>query len=315
MGSNFGGLAAADNNWLRTGVGKLFVLPYYDCAHEVGKVTVTAGGTGFTTGTAVTFAGGGTPTRQAQGTIVAPSGIITQVLITDPGAGYTTAPTCTATGGTGATLTPALGLASGPLRWLAPPAAPVFADYLEGFMQRLYVDPTTCKVLNPLVAPWGFLTADGFKPKMTQEKVEVDGNDGPKFTLAAMDTLIGGEFTFQDLNADHLADAFSTPAGNMISIAAATGKAGRIRMGQGSERILNKYILIYRMPSVKFLGEFDHMIIPRVTLSVDTDLSLAKGKDVDMKISFSSQAETSLISPINGEYCTHAFDFANAAAL
>lgn len=317
MGTNLGGLAAYDSSWLRPGIGKLFLVPYPTPATEVGKVTVTAGGSGFVDKAAVTFAGGGTPTRQAQGYITVAAGVITAVNITDPGAGYTTAPTCTAPTGTGATLTPALGIATGPLRWLLPPAAgaATFADYVEGFLQRFYTDPTTCKVLDPLLAPWAMLTADGFKPKFKQEIVDVDPNDGPKFALAAMDLLTSAEFTFLDVDAAHWQDALSTPAGNLVSIAAATGKAGRTRMGVGSERVLNKYTALYRMPSPKFPGEFDHLIIPRVTMSVDADPQLAKSKEITVKLSLSAQAEPSLISPSNGEYCTAIWDYATAAAL
>lgn len=70
---------------------------------QVIKVNVTAGGTGYTNGTAATFTaapGGGVT---ATGTIAVTGGIITGVNITNPGAGYTTAPTVTATGGSAAT--------------------------------------------------------------------------------------------------------------------------------------------------------------------------------------------------------------------
>jgi hypothetical protein len=315
VGTNLGGLAAYDNSWVRSGIGKLFLVPYPQPAGEVGKVTITAGGTAYVDKMPVTFSGG-SPTRQAQGFSNVTGGIIQSVTITDPGAGYTSAPTCVPTGaGSGATLTPALGLASGPLKWLLPSPSPVFADFVEGFLQRFYSDPTQCKVLDPLLSPWAMLTADGFKPKFKQEMVDVDPNDGPKFNLAGQDLLISAEFSFFDMNADHWADALSTPAGNMISIAAATGKAGRTRMGIGAERILNKYSALYRMPSPKFSGEFDHLLIPRCTVTVDADTQLAKSKEINVKLSLSAQAEPSLASPVNGEYCTAIWDYATAAGL
>lgn len=78
---------------------------------SVTSVTITAGGTGYTTPT-VTFSapqisGGVTAT----GTVVVGSGIITAVTITNPGSGYTTAPTATlgnVAGGTGGVLTPVI---------------------------------------------------------------------------------------------------------------------------------------------------------------------------------------------------------------
>jgi hypothetical protein len=313
MGTNFGGMAAANANWFRPGAGKLFILPYPNPSQEVGKVTVTVPGTTFVQGALCTFAGGGSSViRQAQGFANVAGGIITSITITDPGAGYTTVPTCTAAGGTGATLTPALGLATGPLIWLAPPASPAFSDYQAGWLQRLYLDPTSCQTLNPLITPWGFLTADGLKVKFDQEDLKVNPNDGPEFILAAQDLLVSGEFTFLDVNIDHLVDGLSTPAGNITVIAGSAGNAGRTRIGMGSERALNKYLLIYRQPSTVYPGDFDHLVIPRATINISAEMAFSKSKAVDLKVSFSAQPETSLTSPFNGEYCTSLWDMATA---
>jgi len=220
MGTNLQGLAGFDASWMRSGVGKLFIVPYPVTAGEVGKVTVTAGGTGFVQGAAVTFGAPPAGGRVAKGFINVGAGIITSVQITDPGFGYITAPTCTAPTGTGATLTPALGNGIGPLKWLTPSATPIFADYIEGFLQRIYQDPTQCKTLLPTMAWWGSLTSDGFKPKFKQEGVDVDPHDGPKFMLSASSLLISGEFTFLDVNIDHMQDALSSTVGQRIDIVA-----------------------------------------------------------------------------------------------
>jgi|GEM_PF-6062704 len=314
MGTNLQGLAGFDASWIRPGVGKLFIVPYPATAGEVGKVTAS-GGTGYVQGGIATFSGGGTPTRTAKGFANVTAGAITSIQITDPGAGYTTAPTCTVATGSGATLTPVLGNGIGPLIWTAPPATPIFSDYMAGFLQRIYQDPTQCKTLLPGLSWWGSLTGDGFKPKFKQDVVDVDPNDGPKFNLAAYDLMIGGEFSIYDLNVDHIQDILSSTAGQRLDVAASTGKAGRSRLGIGSERILNKYVLIYRMPSVKYPGEFDHLVIPRATISVDTDITLSKSKETIVKIAFAAQAEPCLVSPDNGELCTGQWDFAVAAGL
>lgn len=315
MGQNLQGLAAYDASWMRSGIGKLFVVPYPATAGEVGKVTVTAGGTGYVDKAAVTFGAAPTGGRTAKGYINVTGGVIQSVQITDPGYGYVTAPTCTAPTGTGATLTPALGNGIGPLIWTAPPASPVFADYINGFLQRIYTDPIGAKTLLPTMGWWANLTADGFKLKLKQGTVDVDPHDGPKFNLSAYELAVSGEFTVYDVNVDHLMDALSSTSGQRVTIAASTGKAGRDRLGVGSERGLNRYVLIYRMPSVKYPGEFDHFVVPRATIMVDADFQLAKNKEVTVKIGFAAQAEPCLISPDNGELCTALFDFANAAGL
>ena len=81
-------------------------------AQGVGAVTVSAGGSGYSSGTVtVTFSDpeddGG---RKATGIATVVDGAVTEIIVTDEGAGYTAAPTVTVGGGgTGATATATLG--------------------------------------------------------------------------------------------------------------------------------------------------------------------------------------------------------------
>lgn len=75
----------------RMGVGA--VLTPVAAAGVVTSVTVTAGGTGYVTGQALTFTGDGTG---ALATITAVAGVITAVTVSAGGNGYTVAPTATA---------------------------------------------------------------------------------------------------------------------------------------------------------------------------------------------------------------------------
>jgi hypothetical protein len=65
----------------------------------VSGVTVTSGGTGYTSAPTVAFSGGGG--TGATGTAVVAGGVVTGVTITAPGTGYTSAPAITFTGGGG----------------------------------------------------------------------------------------------------------------------------------------------------------------------------------------------------------------------
>ena len=68
---------------------------------RVTSVTVTAGGSGYTSAPTVAFAAPPAGGTQALGTAVLTSGAVTGVTITDPGSGYTSAPAVTFSGGTG----------------------------------------------------------------------------------------------------------------------------------------------------------------------------------------------------------------------
>jgi len=74
----------------------------------VGTITVTAGGTGYTSAPTVVFTGGAGTGAAATATVE--NGVVTGITITNPGTGYTSAPAISFTGGagTGATATAAL---------------------------------------------------------------------------------------------------------------------------------------------------------------------------------------------------------------
>ena len=69
----------------------------------IGGYTITVPGTGYTTGSAITFsAPNQTGGQQATGTIIASGGIISGITITNPGTGYTSPPTIVSIAGGGA---------------------------------------------------------------------------------------------------------------------------------------------------------------------------------------------------------------------
>jgi hypothetical protein len=83
--------------------------PWVDLSHKVVKLSLTSGGSGYSTGATVTIAGGNGTGATAGAVIV--GGVITQLIITNPGSGYQYAPAVTITGnGNGATATAELGI-------------------------------------------------------------------------------------------------------------------------------------------------------------------------------------------------------------
>jgi hypothetical protein len=76
--------------------------PTMSPAGSLDSVTITAGGTGYTTAPTVALTGGGGTGATAVATVAA--GVVTGVTVTNPGSGYTSVPTVAFTGaGTGAT--------------------------------------------------------------------------------------------------------------------------------------------------------------------------------------------------------------------
>lgn len=95
-------------------------------AGVITAVTVQNGGTGYSGASTVSFAGDGTG---ATGTAVVANGIISAVNVSNPGAGYTAA-TLSVAGGTGATLTPSFSPVTTTVAWGTPlVVAGVPSDY------------------------------------------------------------------------------------------------------------------------------------------------------------------------------------------
>lgn len=79
---------------------------------QVASVSIGAGGTGYAAATTTVAFAGGSPARAATGTVVIESGVVTAIIITDPGSGYQSVPSVTITdtgSGSGATATATLG--------------------------------------------------------------------------------------------------------------------------------------------------------------------------------------------------------------
>jgi hypothetical protein len=109
------------------------IVPAVGAADGLASVSITAGGSGYTSPPTVAFTGGGGGTGAA-GTAIISGGKVVGVNITNPGSGYTLAPTVAFTGGTGtgAAATTSLG---DPADFVLPPTRTwfVFDGYVADF--------------------------------------------------------------------------------------------------------------------------------------------------------------------------------------
>ena len=92
-------VTAASTEALPLRIGPLKYALWVDDPNPVTGVTVTDGGSGYTSAPTVSFSGGGGSGASATATVE--GGVVTGVALTSPGAGYTTAPTVSFAGGGG----------------------------------------------------------------------------------------------------------------------------------------------------------------------------------------------------------------------
>jgi hypothetical protein len=148
---------------------------------------------------------------------------------------------------------------------------------LTAMFQYFYTAGDTRKPLT--ASPWCNLSAEGVKVKVKENLVENETNESSKHPVGRQDFEVDLEFKFFDVDINHLADAIGAKTDEIITRAAATGKAGRKELLVGGQRTLQRYTLMYKTPSPNFAGEFDNFLFLRCYVGIDWELNLNK-KDV-----------------------------------
>ncbi|MBS1729849.1 MAG: hypothetical protein JSS67_03625 [Bacteroidetes bacterium] len=177
-----------------------------------------------------------------------------------------------------------------------PGATTSLVDEVEGFFGIFYTDGLERKTLKAGVKPWANIDSNGLKVKVKQNVVEYNPNAGSKHPVAIEDTAVSAEITFADVDPAHLADAMSLSAAELLAQAAAVGKAGRAVAILGGQTNLNKYVAMYRMPSILTPGEYDHYLFPRITFNVDAEFDLSKAKVLTCKLMMAAQPDLYIIN-------------------
>ena len=203
------------------------------------------------------------------------------------------------------------------------PAASVFsscatqADYVKKYFEQFYTTGTgdTLKALTAGVKPYASLTSDGLKVKVKQNPIDSDPNSGPKHTVGIQDTEITFEMGIIDLTPQKLAELASCSTEELIAQAAATGKAGRSQVMVGGQSILTPYVGMYRMPSTLVPGEFDHILMPRINVVLDTDFDFNKKSVLSCKVKGTCLQEAYGLVNAAGFPEQMIYDIANAAAV
>lgn len=208
--------------------------------------------------------------------------------------------------------------------FLAPmPLATVFtscvtmSDFAKKYFEQFYTTGTgdTLKVLAAGVKPYASLTSNGIKVKVKENEIESDPNSSPKHAAGIQDTEITAEIEVIDFTPQKMAELANCSPEELISQAAATGKAARIQACIGGQSTLVHYVGMYRSPSVLVPGEFDHILIPNLTSTLDGDLDFNKKSVVNAKAKLTALPELYGMVNAAGFPEQMIYDIATAAGL
>lgn len=190
---------------------------------------------------------------------------------------------------------------------------PTLAEVADGYYGLFFDIPANKKVLKTAMLPYCNLTADGLAQKVTPATVEFDYNNGPKTKMLAGIDEASVEFSFYDGDTEHLKDVFGLAAGDLISVTAAAGKAGRKIACIGANANYNNVVALFRMQSVLVPGEYDHFLWPLANIVPEIDVKLSKKDAYQIKVTLSLRPSPYALNAAgNGVICFS--DTADAAA-
>jgi hypothetical protein len=194
------------------------------------------------------------------------------------------------------------------------PATGTLAQVIDAYFGLFCADPVAKKALKGGVVPYANLTAEGVTFKVTPTTLEIDLNNAPKVKLLTGIDTAEVEFEFTDGDAAHLADAFGLNAADIVSVSASAGKAGRKLACMGSGSNYKQVTALYRMPSVKVPGEYDHFLYPLCRMVPEIDIKMSKTGAYKVKVKMSLMPSPyAFNSDGSGIYCVA--DTATVAAI
>jgi hypothetical protein len=164
---------------------------------------------------------------------------------------------------------------------------------------QFFTDAATdaCRVLIPSIQ--FDLDASGVEIKLKQNSIEFDPNAGSKYKAMNAPSEATVSWTFKDMDAGKIMDAFSCVAGDQFTTAAATGVAGRKTVMIGRQGSPLEVAILVRYPagtvSAGGVAEFQNIYIPYATMTPDWDIKLDKKNLAVCKLSATAICDMSLI--------------------
>ena len=169
------------------------------------------------------------------------------------------------------------------------------AQKVTSLKALFYSDSATdaCKVLIP--SAYSDLEASGVELKFKQADISYDPNLGGKYKAASGPAELAVTWSFKDIDANKIIDAFSALAGDTFTTTAGVGIAGRKTVMLGRQGAPLKVAILVRYPSSSIAGEFENIYVPMATLDPSWDIKLDKKSVAVCKLTANAINDMSLI--------------------
>ena len=164
---------------------------------------------------------------------------------------------------------------------------------------QFYSDAATDadRVLIPSI--YSDIDATGIEVKLKQDSVEFDPNMGGKYKVSNSVSECSVTWSYKDLDANKLIDAFSALTGDTFTTTAATGVAGRktVMLGRQSTPLTVAMCIRYPSEIVSAGGvqEYRNIYVPMANLTPDWTLKIDKKSAAVVKVTANGVCDMTLI--------------------
>jgi hypothetical protein len=168
---------------------------------------------------------------------------------------------------------------------------------LKGYFGQWYADGQ--KKASLTGSPWAITKGDGLSldPKMKILDTETN-NPVPKIISGMYPDAIEADLTITDPSRDKLAEVLSALSAHLVNTPAAAGQPGQSGLLMGPQTAPTFYTFMFRGPSKRFAGLYDHLLLPRVFIDPSSlKIELAKTKNFELKLKMRPQGDLYLIDP------------------
>jgi hypothetical protein len=170
------------------------------------------------------------------------------------------------------------------------------ATIVKELYGKFYTDGDIRGTLTSNV-PWAVLDKSGYKDKITAKEIKIDPNDGPEELVGYEAIDYSGELTIFDVDVAHMKDVMSASAAQVLALVASVTQAGRDTLLGGGQRMPSDFMLLYRYPSKKCVGEFNNILVPCCNIVLDADRENSKSKARDLKVKIKAKPFSLLPDP------------------
>jgi len=189
------------------------------------------------------------------------------------------------------------------------------AAILASYFLNFFTDAKKQALITGL-QPWAYVDSKGLILDPKYKPIKFNPAVGLPINVGKYLESLTGELNIGDVSTAKFAELLSATTNEVLTVSTTgTGYSSVTKKGImiGTQPFNLKYMMLFRTPSVGtdgnvIPGEWDLLLLPRVTFNTEPKLSFTQGTPQDYKVSVEAESDLYLVSPDSGLYAAAYFE-------